>query len=229
MIRNILIVEDELLIANLIKGYIEAYNYRCVGIAVDYKQAIELLNTKRIDLVLLDVTISSSKNGIDIANYINNTSQIPFIYLTSHSDQATLKQLEATEPNAYLSKPFKQIDIVTALNLVTKKIKNNSSIFELKIGKSIYSIDVDDLMYIKSDHVYLQLYFATTDNLLVRASIDHILTLFPKDSLVKVNRSTVVNLNYIKAVHGNIVELDTIEFKLSKIYKQQLERSFFQN
>lgn len=226
MTPNVLIVEDEILIANLIKSYIEPHGYKCVGIAIDYNQAIQLLKTKSVDVGVLDISISGSKNGIDIANYINSHQKIPFIFLTSHNDYATMTQLETTRPSAYLSKPFKQIDVVTALNLAYKVSKPKEIYHSITIGKSIYQIKLEDLMYVKSNHVYVDV-FLREETILMRSSISNIIDLFPTEVLVRISKSVAVNPAFIKMITSHSVELEHISFKLSDNYRHNLtsERS----
>lgn len=221
MTRNVLIVEDEILIANLIKSYIEPHDFKCVGMAIDYNEAIHFLKTKSIDIVLLDISISGTKNGMDVAEYINKNSKIPFVYLTSHSDKTTMEQLEATAPAAYLSKPFKQIDIVTALKLSVKEVHQKKSNFSFTIGKAIYKIDLNELMYVTSNHVYVDM-ILKNDTLLIRSSVSHLIELLPENSLIRISKSVAVNPNFINRITINSVELESVSFRLSDTYRQNL-------
>lgn len=219
---NILIVEDELLIANLLKNYIQKANCKCAGIAIDFEEAIAILEEQDIDLVLLDVTIFGDKNGIDIARKLNFTYGIPFIFLTSHSDTSTLKLITETKPVGYLSKPFKEIDVVTTLNLYFSNYTPNNDFFKLNIGKSFYNINLKELVYAKSDHVYIQLFFIDKE-ILIRETLGKLIENLPKNSLVRINRSIAVNPNIINKVNKSSVEIGTNTFKLSASFKHNLE------
>ena len=202
---NILIVEDELLIANLLKKYIEEANYNCVGITIDFDETIAVLESQKIDLVLLDVTIFGDKTGIDIAKKLNFTYGIPFIFLTSHSDTATLKSITATNPVSYLSKPFKEIDVVTTLNLYFSNHKPNK-LYKLNIGKSFYNINLKELIYAKSDHVYIQLFFIDKE-ILIRESLSKLIENLPEKSLVSraSSRSGKIFTSSFAARFGSII------------------------
>lgn len=219
---NILIVEDEVLIASLLKSYIENNNYKCAGIALDFDEATKILKKQNIDLVLLDITIFGQKNGIDIANYINENYNIPFMYLTSHSDRSTLTSLTATNPVTYLSKPFKEIDVITSLNLYFSNKPENEKIFNLSVGKTTYNINLEELLYAQSDHVYSNLYFKD-QKLLVRKSLTKLITILPENTLIRIGRSIAANPKFINKTNKNSVELDDITFKVSDGYKSILK------
>ena len=220
---TILIVEDEILIASLIKTYLENNNYKCAGIAIDFEEATKILKRKNVDLVLLDITIFGKKNGIDLAKHINENYKIPFIYLTSHSDTNTLTTLTATKPVAYLSKPFKEIDLVTSLNLYFSNIKKDGKFFKLSVGKTIYNINLNELIYAESDHVYANLYFSDKQ-LLIRKSLTNLIKVLPENSLVRINRSTAVNLKLIDEINKNKIIIGEKIFKVSDSYKVNLKK-----
>jgi two-component SAPR family response regulator len=98
---NILIVEDDLLIAEMLKEMLLDLSYNVVKITKNYTQAVnELSVNNSIDLVFLDINLSDSKTGVDIAHQINNNSKVPFIYLTSYSDPKSIIEASATLPEA---------------------------------------------------------------------------------------------------------------------------------
>jgi len=85
---KILIVEDELIIAEDVRQMLTKMNYEIVGNAMDYDEAISILDTTNPDLILLDVNLNCKKDGIDLAETINQKYKVPFIYTTSYSDFA---------------------------------------------------------------------------------------------------------------------------------------------
>jgi len=114
MVR-ILIVEDELIIAEDMSNMLSNMGYTIVGIAMDFEEAITLLNEDKPDLILLDVNLGGKKDGINLAEEINLTYNIPFIFTTSYSDTATLERAKKTNPVNYLVKPFKSEQLFTAI------------------------------------------------------------------------------------------------------------------
>ncbi len=114
---RVLIVEDEPLIAEDIAGFLGEIDYICAGIAYDSETAIDMLMNRHPDIALLDITIEGSMNGIEIAEIINLKYNIPFVYLTSHSDKATLDNAKKTLPYGYIVKPFNEKDLLSTLEM----------------------------------------------------------------------------------------------------------------
>jgi len=114
---RVLIVEDEPVIATDIEMTLSGDDYTVVGIAYSSTRALDLLHRFRPDIVLLDIAIKGDKDGIDIASIINDKYKIPFIYITSFSDRETLERAKATLPYGYIVKPFKDRDIISAIEM----------------------------------------------------------------------------------------------------------------
>ncbi len=117
MSERILIVEDEPIIADDIERVLSIHNYEVAGKAYSSTKAIDMLNSRYPDLVLLDIALKGDKDGIDIAHIIRNTYKIPFIYLTSFSDKLTLERAKPTMPYGYIVKPFKDKDLLTTIEI----------------------------------------------------------------------------------------------------------------
>lgn len=114
---RVLIVEDEPVIASDIEMTLGTDDFQVVGIAYNSTKAIDFLHRVQPDIVLLDIAIRGDKDGIEIAHIINERYKIPFIYITSFSDRDTLDRAKATFPAGYIVKPFKDRDIVIAIEM----------------------------------------------------------------------------------------------------------------
>ena len=112
-----LIIEDEPLIAEDIRDYLSNMDYQPVDVAYSKEQAFRFLEKYELDIVLLDINLGSKTDGIEIAKIINEKYKIPFIYLTSYSDKATLEMAKKTHPWGYLVKPFQEHDLFTSLEI----------------------------------------------------------------------------------------------------------------
>lgn len=113
----IFIVEDEPLIAEDIAGCLEDYGFAVSGIANDGETALSMLQTERIDAVLLDINLGDGMDGIEVASHLMDRGDIPFVFLTSHSDKGTLERAKKTHPAGYLLKPFDGPALMTSLEI----------------------------------------------------------------------------------------------------------------
>ena len=118
---NILIVEDEAVVAADLAGKLERAGYRSIGISADGEDAVEMATTHAPDLVLMDIRLAGSMDGIRTAERIQASRNIPIVYLTAHSDMATLRRAAATEPFGYILKPFEERDVTTQIEIALFK------------------------------------------------------------------------------------------------------------
>lgn len=131
--KKIIIVEDEAIIAAEIEMTLESLGYKIVGKSKNGDKALDLFSSKEPDLVLLDITIKGTLNGIDLAKIIREKYEFPFLFLTSHADTHTLNEVKQTLPYGYIVKPFSENDLRTAVELALYKFKiEKQGIFPLK-------------------------------------------------------------------------------------------------
>jgi two-component system response regulator LytT len=115
MKRKIHVVEDQMIIQLDLCHLLKELGYEVVNVAVSYEQTLEQLAQLKPDLLILDILLKGDKTGIDIAHEVNRLYQIPFVYLTSHSDFSTVEKAHATFPKGYILKPFTRNEIATTL------------------------------------------------------------------------------------------------------------------
>lgn len=221
--KNILIVEDEVLIASQIEMFLELNGYNCVGIAVDYTGAIELLESNPVDLILLDIKINGTKTGIDLAKYINKNLKVPFLFLTSYNDKDTLQELKLQNPIGYINKPINDATLLTNIDLYFSSTAiNTQDITPFKSGSKVYNINCKELLYVEAEHVYVNLQF-TDHKELIRISLAKFLQQLPNNELIQINRSTAINPNSITQINKSDLKIEDKIFKISKKYKYNLQ------
>jgi DNA-binding NarL/FixJ family response regulator len=115
--HKILIVEDEPAIAENISLYLDNNDFEVSAIAYDSDDALEQLKTNTPDAVILDINLESEKDGIDIAIYINQHYQLPFLFLTSYADKNTLDRAKQVKPSGYIVKPFNERTLLASLEI----------------------------------------------------------------------------------------------------------------
>lgn len=120
---KILVVEDERIIASGIKKDLESMGYVVVDIASSGMEAIEKAGIKQPNLVLMDIVLKGSMDGIDAAHEIINRYDIPIIYLTAYADEEILERAMITEPYGYLIKPFNDSELKANIEMALYKHK----------------------------------------------------------------------------------------------------------
>lgn len=124
---KILIVEDDATIATDIALNLEASGYEIIDILHSAEEAESILLNSHVDLVMLDINLEGKMTGIDLATLIDQEFGIPFIYLTSYSDENTLEKAASTFPAAYLVKPFKENDLAPAVKMALIRQKSDKT------------------------------------------------------------------------------------------------------
>jgi len=156
--NKILIVEDEIFIALDIKATVEDLGYCVTKLATDYDDALKSIIENEPDIILMDINLGKSKNGIEISKSIKKIKDIPIIFLTAFADDKTLYEAMMTEPSGYVTKPFKRSQIKSALALAKvkhlSKYKDVSFNQMLKNEIAFYELNPDDEKF-KNDEVYL--------------------------------------------------------------------------
>ena len=120
---RIMIVEDELIVADDIQNCLQNLGYSVVATVSSGEQSIKKAQELRPDLVLMDIILKKEMDGIEAAEIIIKNFNIPVIYLTAHSDIATINKAKITEPYGYLLKPFNERDLLTNIEIALYKHK----------------------------------------------------------------------------------------------------------
>ena len=111
------IVEDEMIIADTICLALQNLNYDYCKPANSFAKAIQMIESEKPDIVLLDINLNAKLDGIDLGHHINANYAIPIIYLTANSDKATIERCKETLPNAFLIKPFSNEELFSAIEI----------------------------------------------------------------------------------------------------------------
>ena len=136
---RILIAEDESVIAIDLAKTLENLSYKVIGSSRNGKDVIKKAGVLKPDLIIMDILLDGKINGIQAAEEIMNTFDIPVIYLTAYADPATLEKAKLTEPFGYILKPFDKRTLHTSIEMalykheINKKLKERTE--ELKIEK----------------------------------------------------------------------------------------------
>ena len=116
MKHKILIVEDQFIEANNLRLILDRAGYTVLPIAASFVEAMEMLDRHKPDLALLDIYLDGSLTGVDFAKILASR-KVPFIYLSANSNRRVFLAAKATKPYGFLVKPFRQRDILAALEV----------------------------------------------------------------------------------------------------------------
>jgi CheY-like chemotaxis protein len=143
---NILIVEDELLIAKSIAKKLNKLGYNIANIVASGTEAIEYANKASLDLILMDIAIKGKIDGIEAANIIQQTANVPIIFLTAYVNDETIERASKTGCYGYLIKPFRDRELQAMIQVTLSKHQQPIPQRALHIKKS-ESVVQDDCVY----------------------------------------------------------------------------------
>jgi PAS domain S-box-containing protein len=148
---NILVVEDEALVALSLQRKLRNLGYRVCGVVDAGEAAVQQAEELRPDLVLMDIMLAGEMNGTAAAEQIWSRFKIPVVYLTALSDEQTLQRAKIAEPFGYLLKPFEDRDLRAAIEVALYKHQMERKLMEREnwlsttltsIGDAVIAADV---------------------------------------------------------------------------------------
>ncbi len=128
---NILIVEDESIVALELESRLIDLGYSICGIVSSGADAINITVSQKPDLILMDINIKGQIDGVETAEKIKEIIDIPIIFLTAFTDSNTLQRAKITEPYGYIVKPFEERELHTSIEIalykhnMEKKLRDN--------------------------------------------------------------------------------------------------------
>ncbi|MBL0882318.1 MAG: response regulator [Chitinophagaceae bacterium] len=228
---RILIVEDESLVAMDMERMLMGLGYDIIPNVNSYHDAIEVLNTNKPDLVLLDINLNDTKTGIDLSKQLQQQYHLPFIYITSHSDKATMDEALVTKPHGYLLKPFDADDLYAAIevamsNFSGQPIHNEDdallckdALF-IKTDKNFVRVEINDICWIESEHNYLYI-ISQKGKHIIRSNFKDFQQNVPASKFIQVHKSYMINLNKVDAFSHTDITINGKEIPLSRMYKDE--------
>ncbi|MEE9439639.1 MAG: response regulator transcription factor [Saprospiraceae bacterium] len=222
---KVLIVEDELLIAEVIKIYLKERGHSVVGIAISYKEALQLIIDTKPDVVLLDVRLYGEKSGIDVASHLRESGKrIPYIIVSSQYDSNIIEDAMRAGAAGYITKPISKETLWSTIELAVLRLHDaiiNDKFIDVKVSQGVHRIHIKDILYIKSDHVYVEI-FCLNSKLLCRYSLREILAKIDLPSFVQCHRSYIINTNKIQKYSFKKIWINDHIIPVSDKYKSNL-------
>jgi PAS domain S-box-containing protein len=128
--KQILVVEDEVIIAENLRKKLSALGYKVPAVVVSGEEAVQKVEEMRPDLVLMDIKLKGKMDGVEAARQIRARFDIPVVYLTALTDETTLKRAKITEPFGYILKPFEARELPITVEMALYKYEMDKKLKE---------------------------------------------------------------------------------------------------
>ena len=229
---RVFVVEDELLHAEHTKMSIEEAGYAVAGECENADEALAVILESAPDLVLMDISLPGKHNGITLARALGEQSDIPVIFTTSLSDEATIKEAAETKPLSYLVKPITAGNLKAAVTMAALKpeggeaeatLVEEETLF-IKSGNKLQKIEVADILWVETaGDNYCKL--VTAEHQLVsRHTVKQMSKLLPAEFFVQTHRAYLINLKMIESIHEKeqVVRIARQDIPIGRSFKEAL-------
>lgn len=236
---KILIVEDEMVIAAKISMFLSELGYEVSGILPRAEEAMLHIQENRPDIILLDIQLKGAMDGIDLALEIQKTNEVPVIFLTANTDEASFNRAKMANPYAFLAKPFKKMDLQRSLELTIRRMEDTyhgldsepptpaevgTFILEdrifVRIKEKMVKILFASILYIEAERNYCRIITDYKEYLLTMPmkSLEDKLPVY----FQRIHRSHIVNLKQINEVEESSILVGLKWLPLSKSLRAEL-------
>jgi DNA-binding LytR/AlgR family response regulator len=236
--NTILIVEDEMIIAANISLQLTHLGYEVTGIIPIAEEVLPQIRQQIPDIILMDINLKGDLDGIEVVNLIQKEYKIPIIYLTANSDEVHFNRAKATNPYAFVSKPFKKLDLQRAIELTLGRIQEEhnseksldltseepfilSDCIFVRSHDKMVKVCINNILYIEAERNYCKIHCKDKEHLLVMTlkDIEEKLT---SNTLLRIHRSFIVNLSHIDEIATSHVVIAKKAIPLSADLKKKL-------
>ena len=235
---KILIVEDEMIIGANMSLQLTSLGYDVIGIIPTGEEALNQIKQNQPDIILLDINLKGNLTGINTAEIIQEDYNIPIIYVTANADNAHFNKAKSTNPYAFISKPFKKLDLQRAIELVINRMQFEKDVeipvTEEKANPFILSdcifvrhhekmvrVNIKDIFYVEAERNYCRIHCKDKEYL-ITTTLKDMDDKLPDHHFIRVHRSFIVNLSNIDEIANTHIVISKKAIPISSDSKKQL-------
>jgi len=243
---KILVVEDEIMIAEDITSRLTDMGYQVAATFDNVDDAVTFLTQNPIDILLLDISLKGNKTGLDLAGMVNEQFHIPFIFLTSLANAQVVEQAKQVNPAAYLLKPFNDRQISIAIEMAlfnfygnpqlstsaktdqassNQRQAANSDCLFFKKGTHYQKVALQNILWLQAESNYTTI-FTETEKYTYSCVLKHFEDKLPADQFVRVHRSYIVNICNVSGLEGNSLLVGKKRIPVSKTFSNHIFDQF---
>lgn len=198
--HKIIIVEDDEITALNLKLSLQKHGYDIIAVCDNAPQAKEKIEETKPDVIIIDISLQESNDGIELAKTIRQQYMIPFIYLTSYSDDDIIAEAIKTEPYGYIVKPFDPSSLHATIQMAIFKFEMENKRYEEINASKIDEQNIEKLLYAKRESDRPIVLFG--DNYYIDISKDEI---FYNNEKIKLTKKENAILRLLVAKHGHVI------------------------
>jgi DNA-binding LytR/AlgR family response regulator len=240
---KISLVEDELLVAEDFAAKLRKVGYDVIGLYSSGEELLENIAENVPDLLILDIHLAGSLDGIQTAEQVGESYTIPIIYVTDDFNPGTIDRAKQTRPTNYITKPYNQFDLNVAIEVAffntthTKQLSAddreqitekeyliNDAIF-IKEREGFTKLQIDSIIRIEADRACSKV-ITKDKTYLFTGSLSTIDEQLTEPTFLRVHRSHVVNIKFVTGFEGNMLELGDEKIPVSQSHRDEVFKRF---
>ncbi|MEM9887475.1 MAG: response regulator [Bacteroidota bacterium] len=237
---NVLIVEDQMIIATDLAMHLESIGFRVAAIVTSGEHAIATIEAQEVDIAIMDVRLEGALSGIETVKAIQQIKEVAVVFVTANSDDATFNEAKETHPFAFISKPFNKKEITRTLTLLRERLlrepttsigfpTNENTTLEdrifLKTQEKMVRLFLNEIYYIQAERAYCNIYTKSKKHTLAM-SMKELMKQIEVPHLQRIHRSHIVNIQHVNAISDREVEVNGEKLAISKTYQEAFFKNF---
>jgi DNA-binding LytR/AlgR family response regulator len=229
---DVLIVEDEMVIAEAIADILKHTGYKHICISESVEDAMNTIEACRPNIVLTDINLGKEKTGIDLGYQLLHRYKIPFIYITSLTSPEIVGKAKHTRPSAYIVKPFRNDDLLIAIELALFNSNNRFTPIEdeqcltIKEGKAMTHLPLRNIMWIETTGAYTTINVPNGKKRVFRLSMNEVENQVVHKAFLRIHDGYMINCSYITETHPNSIVVSGTELPVGTNYQARVHSYF---
>ncbi len=231
---KIAIVEDEPIVAADLSLQLKKAEMNVVNVSESGEEILSFLKNEIPDVILMDIQLYGDMDGIEVAHEINKLYEIPIVFLTANTDQATFKRAKLTFPHAFLSKPFRISDVLHTVSLALdikadnetqNHVNHLSDRIFIRHNNHLEKVMFNDILMIEADGSYTNV-ITSHQKYVLSQTMSKVGERIKTPYLIRVHRSYIVNIDNIEKISDGYVYVGGHRIPVSRTYKGNLDSLF---
>ncbi|HAA17150.1 MAG TPA: hypothetical protein DCE41_37735, partial [Cytophagales bacterium] len=205
------------------------------------EEALAAISDYEPDVLILDIDLGKGISGIEVAHRVRKIFSVALIYLTQFDEEDLVQNALATQPGAYLLKPFRANQVAIAISQALQALPSATATFApnadsiavtdaffIRTGDAYQKIPISEVLFIRADRRYSDL-VTNQQTYTVSTSLQHLMEQIPKGGLIRVHRSYAVRVAAITAFTSQTLQIGKETIPVSEPYREALKQALDPN
>jgi DNA-binding LytR/AlgR family response regulator len=233
MSAKILIVEDDMVVRANLEVILSEMGHEIVGFTDNAVDALVLFTVKSPHVVICDISINGTTNGIELAKKMHEIRKAPVLFLTAYSNEEFFNEAKLATPLAFISKPIEKVSFKRSVALAIEHSKSISGFttdkapveecLYTRVGNRLKKLYIKDIEFVEVDGKYSALSIGQR-MINCKISLKDLIDKLPREKFIQVNRNFVINMDMIEDIDmANFnVKMPSKDVPISRTFKDQL-------